>query len=156
MIELRTVRPEDRELLWTLLQKYLHELTNYYDDEMDAAGNYGYRYFDAYFSDPARSALFLYDAQALVGFAMLHPYSHIGEHPDHVLAEFTVFPGYRRRRLAEQAAQALFRCCPGSWEIKYHEGNAAAKALWSKVTTPYRPRKRRIGDAETVLSFRVE
>ena len=136
--------------------KCLYELTNFYDDEMDAVGNYGYRYFDAYFSDPSRRALLLYDAQALVGFAMIHPYSHIGESPVHVLAEFTVFPMYRRRRLAEQAAQALFRRCRGSREVKYHERNAAAKALWSKIMAPYRPRKLRISDTETALSFRIE
>ena len=35
MIELRKVRLEDRELLWNINQKYLYEMTAFYDDEMD-------------------------------------------------------------------------------------------------------------------------
>ena len=54
MIRLVRVLEKDRDLLWNLNQKYLYEMTNYYDDPMDAGGNYSYGYFDAYFSDPKR------------------------------------------------------------------------------------------------------
>ena len=60
-MELVAVRPEDRELLWNINQKYLYEMTNYYDDEMDARGNLHYGFFDAYFTDPERRAFFLYE-----------------------------------------------------------------------------------------------
>jgi hypothetical protein len=32
--------PQQRELLWNLLHKFFYEMTNYYDDELDALGNY--------------------------------------------------------------------------------------------------------------------
>ena len=64
------VKPQDRELLWNINQKYLYEMTNFYDDEMDTLGNLNYGYFDAYFTDPKRKAFFLFDEkQVLVGFA---------------------------------------------------------------------------------------
>ena len=47
-MELIPVKPQDRELLWNINQKYLYEMTNYYDDEMDAAGVLHYGYFDDY------------------------------------------------------------------------------------------------------------
>ena len=54
-------------------------------------------------------AFFLYDENnVLVGFAMIHPYSNLGETPDFVLAEFTIFPMYRRKHLAKTAAEMIF------------------------------------------------
>ena len=40
MINLKPVKPKDKELLWNINQKYLYEMTGYYDDEMDENGNY--------------------------------------------------------------------------------------------------------------------
>ena len=96
MINLKPVKPEDKELLWNINQKYLYEMTNYYDDEMDERGNYHYGYFDAYFTEPERIALFICKNDVIVGFAMLNPYSYLGEKSEYVMAEFTVFPMYRR------------------------------------------------------------
>ena len=156
MIQLIQVKPEERELLWNLHQKYLYEMTNYYDDEMDEKGNYHYGYFDAYFTEPEREALLIRDDGKLAGFAMLNPYSYIGEKPDHVLAEFTVFPRYRKHHVALRTAEALFESRKGHWEIKYSEKNAAAKSLWNKVSEPYSPRRTDLGEEGTLLSFRVD
>ena len=71
-MELVAVKPQDRDLLWNINQKYLYEMTNFYDDEMDTLGNLNYGYFDDYFTDPKRMAFFLYDKnRVLVGFAMI-------------------------------------------------------------------------------------
>ena len=40
MIRLRQAAQGDRELLWNVHQKYLYEMTNFYDDPMDGRGNY--------------------------------------------------------------------------------------------------------------------
>ena len=152
-MELVIVRQEDRERLWNINQKYLYEMTNYYNDEMDLLGNLHYGYFDAYFTDPKRTAFFLYEEKVLVGFAMIHPYSNMDEEPDYVLAEFTVFPMYRRRHLAVRAAEMIFEHFKGRWEVKYNEKNTAAKALWNNVTAKYKPKTTRLNNTETVLSF---
>ena len=155
-MELRKVTPADRELLWNLNQKYLYEMTNYYGDELDALGNLHYGWFDAYFSDPRREAYLLYDGVTLVGFAMIHPYSHRGDRADHVLAEFTVFPMYRGRHLALAAAEEIFRRFKGRWEVKYNEKNTPAKRLWTKATEKYRPERIALNEKETLLCFRSE
>lgn len=153
-MKLVAVKPQDRELLWNINQKYLYEMTNFYDDEMDTLGNLNYGYFDAYFTDPKRKAFFLFDEkQVLVGFAMIHPYSNLNEKPDYVLADFTVFPVYRRKHLAEKAAEMIFERFKGCWEIKFNEKNIAAKTLWNKATEQYFPKVTRLNDTETVLSF---
>ena len=153
MIQITAASSEHRTLLWNLHQKYLYEMTNYYEDEMDREGNYHYGYFDEYFTDPARTALLIHQEGHLMGFAMINPYSYIGARPDHVLAEFTIFPMYRRRHLAAAAAARILTMYSGRWEIKFHERNTAAKGLWEQVTAPYHPARHRFRDTETVLSF---
>ena len=153
MIQLTPVTPAQKELLWNIHQKYLYEMTNYYDDVMDRRGILHYGYFDAYFTDPRRTALLIYSDGVLVGFAMIHPYSYFDGHPDHVLAEFTIFPMYRKRRLATAAARRILARYSGRWEIKYNENNAAARALWTRITAPFRPEKHSYSTDETVLCF---
>ena len=58
MIRLQKVRKQDRDLLFSINQKYLYEMTNFYDDEMDENGNYSYGHFEEYFTDPLREAYF--------------------------------------------------------------------------------------------------
>ena len=155
MIRLQRVTPDQRQLLFNLNQKYLYEMTNYYDDPLDERGNLHYGHFDEYFTDPARTALLIYDGDALAGFAMLNPCSYFGGTVDHVMAEFTIFPMYRRRHLAPGAAEAIFERWPGRWEVKFNEKNAAARSLWTRVTARYAPTVRRLSDEETVLCFEV-
>ncbi len=153
MIKLAKVIPENRELLWNIHQKYLHEMTNYYDNEMDENGNYHYGYFDAYFTEPERKAYLIYDDAQLAGFALINPYSYIGGKPDYVLAEFTVFPSFRKRGIGLGAAESILKEFPGSWEIKFNEKNAGAKRLWEKLTERYNPVKHRFAENEIVLAF---
>ena len=153
MIELIQAGSEERELLWNLHQKFLYEMTGYYANEMDERGNIQFGDFDAYFTDPRRSALLIRHDGRLAGFALVHPYSNLDETPDHVLAAFTVFPSLRRRHIAVQAAQAILTRYQGRWEIKYNEKNTAARGLWHMVTAPYGPRAVSLNAEETVLTF---
>ena len=156
MLHLKTVRLEDRDLLYNINQKYLYEMTNFYDDPMDEEGNYHYGYFEAYFTDPKREVYFICDDDVMVGFAMVNPYSNIGEHPDYTMAEFTIFPAYRRKHFAIDAARMILAGHPGKWEIKYNEENAPAKRLWNLVAAPYHPEVHHLNEEETVLSFETE
>lgn len=130
-------------------------MTNYYNDEMDSDGNYHYEYFDSYFEEPNRKALFIYDDETLIGFAMLNKYSYINKQPNAVLAEFTIFPMYRKKHLGYQAAKLLLNTYKGTWELKYNERNPGAKTLWSKVTKPFHPVAHRYSNDEIVLSFQT-
>jgi predicted acetyltransferase len=91
----------------------------------------------------------------LVGFAMINPFSYINEHPDHVLAEFTIFPMYRKQHIGKCAAELILKTYRGRWEIKYNEKNIGAKALWNKITASYHPERHRYSADETVLSFLI-
>ena len=153
MIRLQPVTDEDRELFWNINQKYLYEMTAYYPDEMDEQGNYHYGHFHAYFVEPERKAIFIFSSEKLIGFAMLNPYSAIGQTPDYTIAEFTIFPSYRRKHCAFDAARLILSSYRGQWEIKYNENNVGAKKLWTAVTASYNPNVYRLNDQETVLEF---
>lgn len=153
MIRLQAVKAEERPLFWNINQKYLYEMTLYYPDAMDEQGNYHYGYFDAYFTDPERKAYFIFDDETMIGFVMLNPYSYIGRKPDNIIAEFTIFPAYRRKHYALEAAKLILASHPGKWEIKYNEKNTGAKKLWNAIAAPYNPKAHRLNEQETVLEF---
>lgn len=153
-LALTPVSPSRRPQLWALLQQYLGELAQYYHDQPDENGCYPYPWLDSYFSDPERAALFLEADEETAGFALINRFSAIGEAPDHAMAEFFLLPERRRKGLGLAFARELFRQHPGSWEIKYHRGNPAARGLWDKATAPYSPKSTALGE-ETVLSFTV-
>ena len=153
MIRLVPVRAEERDLFWNVNQKYLYEMTAFYPDKMDEQGNYHYGYFDEYFIDPQRKAFFIYNDDMMVGFVMIHPYSVIDHTPDYTMAEFTIFPSYRRNHLALECAKLILSTYRGEWEIKFNEQNNAAKKLWTMVTAPYHPSVYHLNHEETVLTF---
>ena len=157
-VRLRRVRPEEKTRLYNLFQKFLYEMTNFYDDEPDEQGNLHYGHFESYFdgSDPEREAYFILEDQTVVGFAMLNRYSHLGTEIDKAIAEFTVFPMYRRRHVARRAAEQLLRLRPGKWEVKFNEKNAPAKALWTGLTSERNPRFTHLNSVETVISFSAD
>ena len=156
MIEFKEVKPENRDLLWNIHQKYLYEMTTYYDDEMDESGNYHYGYFDAYFTEPERKALLIYDRQVLVGFAMINPYSYIHGQPDHVLAEFTAsFLCIERNTWRQKPPRAFSATTAGDGKSNtMREENVHREAsVDSGDGKKYNPRQYRYSEDETVLSF---
>lgn len=154
-MELTKVTDKDRDRLWSRLQEYLLEMSEFYGDEPDENGIFSYRYFDDYFTDEKSMAFFLSQGEDLVGFVMLHPYSALGGETDHVMSEFTVLPAFRRRHLAERAADEIFRRYKGNWEIKYSDKSSAAAALWNRVTEIYHPLRKDLSGNEKLLMFRV-
>lgn len=88
-----------------------------------------------------------------MGFAMICLYSNIGQDPDYTMAEFTIFPLYRRKHFALDAVKMILEKHPGKWEIKYNEKNVGAKRLWCAVASFYEPEVHRLNEEETVLAF---
>ena len=156
MIQLVPVKAEEKELFWNINQKYLYEMTSFYPDVMDEQGNYHYGYFSEYFVDPKRKAFFIYNDSVMVGFVMINPYSVLDMEADYTMAEFTIFPSYRRKHYAFDAVKHILSVYKGRWEIKFNEKNVAAKTLWTSITEPYNPKVFHLNDVETVLRFTNE
>ena len=153
MIHIEKVELKDKELLFNINQKYLYEMTLYYNDPMDENGNYHYGYFDEYFTLDNRIPYFIYNDNDLVGFVFINNYSYINEHVDYVIGQMTIFPAYRQKGYAHNTIKLLFDLYKGAWEIKYNEKNIKAKNFWEKETLIFNPRKIIINEYETLLKF---
>lgn len=156
MIKLQLVKDSEKEFLYNIFQKYLYEMTNYYDDEMDDKGNYLYRYFDNYFVEPTRKALFIICDRKIVGFMMLNNHSYINEKPDYVIAEFSIFPMYRKKGIAQEAIALAYSQYPGKWELKFSLKNKPAVNFWRKSTETFKPIVYQLEDDEQVLAFQTK
>lgn len=156
MIVLKEVEASDKDKLWNIFQKYFYEMSAYYDIDMDERGNYRYKYFENYFSERERTTLFVYDDEDLIGFAMINNYSCLGDRIDHGMAEFTIFPRYRKRSMGKETVEKIFERYRGIWEIKYSNENKAAGEFWRKATEKYKPIISSYGGNESVLSFTAD
>lgn len=75
-VKITNVSDDKKDILWNYLQKYLYEMTAYYNDDMNPDGNYPYKYFDAYFeNEPGREAFFFIKDREVIGFAMINTHS---------------------------------------------------------------------------------
>lgn len=156
MLEISIINVSDdkKDLLWNCLQKYLYEMTAYYNDAMNSDGNYSYKYFDAYFkNEPGREAFFFLNGSEVIGFAMINTHSFDERKVDHCLAEFTIFPVYRGNGTAKAALQLLLNYRPGYWQLKYSTKNVRGMRFWNKSLALYQPVESNIGDSEYLLSF---
>lgn len=153
MLTLKKAEISDKNDLWNMLQNYLKEMSAYYDTDIDENGDYKYDYFNNYFTEKERIAVFIRDNKTTVGFVFINNYSCLGETIDYAVAEFTIFSKYRKNHCGLTAANLLFNTYRGKWELKFNNGNTAAKSFWIKATKKFSPRASSYEKTETVLSF---
>lgn len=158
MVKLVDVKEKDKQKLWNVLQKYLYEITCYYDDKLDNDGNYRYRYFDNYFTEDNRFAKFVYVDDELAGFILVNDHSFNGDRIDYGIAEFTIFPKFRGGDVAETAFLELTKGRVGKWQLKYIKSNVRGMKFWQKVTARYNAREESCSSCngkESIVIFEV-
>lgn len=128
-IELAPVAPPDRPVLARLLQLYLYDFSAWRPQDITAQGTFGYRYFDAYFTEPSREACLIRVGGALAGFTMTR------ELPDgeREMSEFFVLRGHRRHGTGRLAALHTLRRHPGRWVLDFDHANHVAARFWPQV-----------------------
>ena len=128
-IEVVPADPGRRETLRNLMQLYLHDLSEYARDDVDARGRYGYRYLDLYWQEADRFAFLVLVDDAIAGFALVRELA-----PGvHQMAEFFVLRKYRRHGVGRAVALSLFARFKGRWEVAQEETNLAAQRFWRKT-----------------------
>ena len=153
MVTAQQVNKSKEHVLYNLLQKYLYEMTAYYNDPIDEEGNFPYKYLPYYFTDKDRQAFFLFDDEVMIGFALINTHSFTGEPVDNCIAEFTIFPSYRHRGKGMEAIEALRNVRQGSWQLKYSTKNRQGAAFWKRVKERYNGREQKLDDTETAITF---
>lgn len=137
MLCIREVKKENEPVLFSCLQKYLYEMSQYYGGEMNAEGNFDYPYLPFYFEEASRTALFFCEDDRVIGFCLINRHSWTNEPIDNSIAEFTIFPAYRHNGNGTKAVELLMKHRPGSWQLKYSTKNGPGRKFWKKIKEKY-------------------
>lgn len=130
-LDVRPAGPADRPLLSRMLELYQHDLSDLWDQDLDAHGEYGFD-LDRYVGDP-RCHAFVFEVGArAAGFALVDDAVRLPD-GERWMAQFCVLKKYRRRGIGAQAARAVFERLPGRWQVGQMPGNAVALAFWRRV-----------------------
>lgn len=132
-LELRQASKSDRGVVGRLLELNSYEFSRIDGRSIGHDGLYGYRYLDAYWSEPGRVPyLFRADGE-LAGLALVRRANRAM-----AVSEFLVLPKFRRTGVGTQAARQLFAAHPGPWQVRQIAGNDQATSFWrSAIPAPF-------------------
>lgn len=130
-IDIRSARAEDRPALQRMLELYQYELSDIWDQDLDAHGEYGY-VLDRFWSGDGCRAFVATVSGHYAGFALVDGAVKVGK-SGYWMDQFFVLKKYRRSGLGVALARRVFEALPGSWEVGQMSGNLAAQAFWQHV-----------------------
>jgi predicted acetyltransferase len=135
-IEIRTATADDQQPLSRMLELYQHDLSDIWDQDLDAHGLYGYQ-TDWYFCGRETSKAFVFlVAGKYAGAALVNTHCRLKENT-WWMAQFFVVKKYRGRGVGELAAQHIFDNIRGKWEVGQIKGNDQGLKFWTKVISRY-------------------
>lgn len=117
-----------RDVVGRLLEFNAYEFSRFDGRGIGSDGTYGYRYLDAYWSEPGRFPYLIWVGPELGGFALARKADD-----GFSVAEFLVLPKFRGQSVGAQAAAMLFALHPGQWRVAQVPGNDGATAFWRRV-----------------------
>lgn len=136
-LEIERAGIQQRELLRSLLNMYLHEMTAFDDIEFGDDGNLSYPYFSCYWVEPERHPFLIRVKGKVAGFVLVRDIESFKGGSIHTIAEFFVLQMYRRLGIGEEIARMVFDAFPGQWQIAVQEENKAARSFWKTVVWRY-------------------
>jgi len=155
-MEVKIANIEDKKLVENILQKYLYEMTEYYENNMDEIGNFDYKYLPYYFENKARQIFLAYENQILLGFAFINTHSFTASPVDNCIAEFCIFPSFRKNGKGGEFLEKIFEFRQGSYQLKFSEKNEKGAHFWRKVKEKYNGTLHRIDGEELLLEFFIK
>jgi predicted acetyltransferase/N-acetylglutamate synthase-like GNAT family acetyltransferase len=136
---------DDRPVLRRLMELYRYDFSQFDRADVDAHGEYGYRYLDHYWTEPHREAFLFQVDGRWAGFGLVR-----AEEPFD-MSEFFVLRKYRRQGIGRTAAAQLLQRFPGPWKVRQQKTNPAATDFW-RLAIPY-PYTESSTDEEIVQLF---
>ncbi len=121
----------DRPALARMLELYQYDLSDIWDQDLDAAGEYGYE-LDRFWSDPACHPFVALVGGRYAGFALVDRAVKVGD-DGHWMDQFFVLKKYRRAGVGRALANEVLGALPGRWEVGQMTANESARAFWRSV-----------------------
>ena len=122
---------QDRLALLRMLELYQHDLSDIWDQELDAHGEYGYA-LDRYWQGGPCHPFVATAGGHYAGFALVDGAVKVGR-LGHWMDQFFVLKKYRRAGVGQAMALQVFAALPGPWEVGQMLGNLAAQSFWRRV-----------------------
>ncbi len=129
--ECRLARAEDFAAIARMLELYQYELSDIWDQDLDAAGEYGYDLDRHRLASTSFAHIALCDGRP-AGFALVAP-ALVTRDEGWWMEQFFVLKKHRRAGLGRALAQHVFGAHPGPWEVGQMPKNLAARAFWRKL-----------------------
>lgn len=130
----RLCRPalaEDFLALAQMLELYQYELSDIWDQDLDAEGRFGYDLSRHRLAERFFAHILLVDGHP-AGFALVAP-ALVTQKDGCWMEQFFVLKKYRRAGNGLALARHVLSLHPGAWEIGQVPGNVAARHFWRKV-----------------------
>ncbi|HSI48274.1 MAG TPA: hypothetical protein VLA61_08400 [Ideonella sp.] len=127
-LECRLAQSADFAALSRMLELYQYELSDIWDQELDAQGEYGYDTSKHRQAQGCFAHILLVD-QHHAGFALVAP-AMVTLQEGFWMEQFFVLKKYRKAGNGLALARHVFACHPGAWEVGQMPGNAAAREFW--------------------------
>jgi len=131
LLEVRLATVLDREALSRMLELYQYELSDIWDQDLDAAGEYGYA-LDRYWNLPGHYPyVALFDGR-YAGFALVDDQVKLPG-GQYWMDQFFVLKKYRRHGLGRKFAATVIGRHLGVWQIGQMTENHPAQMFWRKA-----------------------
>jgi predicted acetyltransferase len=130
--KVRLALPRDRLPVQRMLELYQHDLSDIWDQDLDAHGEYGYS-LDRFWSNSNECHAYVATvADRYAGFALVDKAAKVGADA-YWMDQFFVLKKYRGRGIGRHLALAVLAALPGQWEIGQMPENHGAQAFWRSV-----------------------
>ncbi len=117
-----------KPVLRRLVELHAHDSSEFDGKDVDQHGEFGYKWFDHYWTEPHRHPFLIRVDGKIAGYAFV---SELGTATS--MSEFFVLRKYRRRGVGRIVASQMFARFPGPWTVRQTPGNDAATAFWRSV-----------------------
>ena len=130
-LECRLAAVDDVAAVSRMLELYQYELSDIWDQDLDARGEYGYS-----LERHARAERFFAHVVLVegryAGFALVAP-AMVTQTDGHWMEQFFILKKYRRSGNGLALARHVLNYHPGPWEIGQMPGNVAARTFWRAI-----------------------
>ena len=135
-IAFRVAEWKDKLVLRQLLELYQYDMTEFWPQDLNEHGEYGFVGVERYLRNPKlRAYLFLVDGK-YAGFGLVDPDVSLPEN-EFWMGQFFVLKKYRRLGVGREGARFIFDQFRGKWEIGQVPLNQPARSFWLRIIAEY-------------------
>lgn len=126
--ECRLAAPGDFAAIGSMLELYQHDLSDIWDQDLDANGEYGYNLERHALAERFFAHVALVEGH-YAGVALVAP-AMVTQTAGYWMEQFFIVKKYRRSGTGLALATHVVNSHPGPWEIGQMSGNTAARSFW--------------------------